>query len=384
MTKKECIAMLLAGGKGTRLKDLTINIAKPAVPYGGKYRIIDFALSNCKNSKIDMVGVLVHYQSHILENYICYSKNWSSNGKNGGITILSPNQSKLGYEGTAHAVYENLSYIDSHDPDYVLIISGDQIYKMDYNKILEQHKRTKADVTISVTSVPWSEASRFGIMNIDPDTNRILEFQEKPTHPKSNLASMGIYIFSRKVLNHYLEQEENNPYSSKDFGKDIIPAMIKDNCRLYSYIFEGYWKDVGTVESYWEANIDLLSIKTSPLLECEEWLIYTGETDLPPVYLDEKASIHQSLVSEGCRIFGKVENSVLFYGVKVGRGAIIKDSVILPNAIIEENAIINRSVIGCESVIEANVKVGESKAFSEITLIGEKQTVQKKVYEKII
>ncbi|MEH7549868.1 sugar phosphate nucleotidyltransferase, partial [Neobacillus vireti] len=248
--------------------------------------------------------------------------------------------------------------------------------------MLEQHIQTSADATISVINVPWNEANRFGIMNINPETKEILDFEEKPENPKSNLASMGIYIFKWELLKKYLEKEEKNPLSSKDFGKDIIPAMINDNRKLQAYCFKGYWKDVGTIQSLWEANMDLLSFKSNPILQNEDWSIYTHETSQPPTYLDGKASAHQSLVSEGCKVFGKVENSVLFYGVTVGKGAVIKDSVILPNAIIGENAVINRAIVGMGTVIEANVKVGENQPFSEITLIGDNQTIQKDIDEK--
>ncbi|MCM3727090.1 glucose-1-phosphate adenylyltransferase [Neobacillus cucumis] len=370
--------MLLAGGRGSRLKELTQNIAKPAVPFGGKYRIIDFTLSNCRNSGIDTVGVLTQYQPHTLQNYIGDGKHWDLNRKNGGVTILPPYQCDQGerwYEGTAHAVYQNLGYIESYNPEYVLIISGDHIYKMDYSKMLEQHIRTKADATISVIHVPWKEANRFGIMNIDSESNRIVEFEEKPKQPKSNLASMGIYIFNWKLLKKYLEKQEKKPFSSKDFGKDIIPAMIENNQQLYAYQFKGYWKDVGTIQSLWEANMDLLSYQTNPLLQNEEWEIYTYETSQTPLYLDGKGSIHQSLVSDGCKVFGTVQNSVLFHGVTVGKGAVIKDSVILPNTVIGQNAIINRAVVGSGTVIESNVQIGEATPFSEITLIGDNHII---------
>ncbi|PFO07394.1 glucose-1-phosphate adenylyltransferase [Bacillus sp. AFS076308] len=378
MTAKQCIAMLLAGGRGSRLKELTQYIAKPAVPFGGKYRIIDFTLSNCRNSGIDTVGVLTQYQPHTLQNYIGDGKHWDLNRKNGGVTILPPYQCEQGerwYEGTAHAVYQNLRYIESYNPEYVLIISGDHIYKMDYSKMLEQHIQTKADATISVIHVPWKEANRFGIMSVDSESNRIAEFEEKPKQPKSNLASMGIYIFNWKLLKKYLETQEKNPYSSKDFGKDIIPAMIENNQQLYAYQFKGYWKDVGTIQSLWEANMDLLSYQTNPLLQNEEWEIYTYETSWTPLYLDGKASIHQSLVSDGCKVFGTVQNSVLFHGVTVGKGAVIRDSVILPNTVIGQNAIINRTVVGSGTVIESNVQMGEANPFSEITLIGDNHLI---------
>jgi glucose-1-phosphate adenylyltransferase len=378
MTKKQCIAMLLAGGRGSRLSELTQYIAKPAVLYGGKYRIVDFTLSNCRNSGIDTVGILTQYHPHVLQNYIGDGKHWDLDQKNGGVTLLPPYQCELGerwYEGTAHAIFQNMRYIDSYDPEYVLVISGDHIYKMDYKKMLDQHIATSAHATISVINVPWSEADRFGIMNVDDGTDRIIEFEEKPRKPKSNLASMGIYIFNWRVLKSYLEKEESNLSSSKDFGKDIIPAMLEEGRKLFAYQFNGYWKDVGTIQSYWEANMDLLSTETNPILQHPDWPVYTADSLQPPMYLDEGGELQQSLVSEGCRIEGKVENSVLFYGVKVGKGAVIKDSVILPNTVIEENAVINRAVIGSDSVIERGVKIGTAQSFGEITLIGDNKRI---------
>ncbi|WP_160718777.1 glucose-1-phosphate adenylyltransferase [Bacillus sp. USDA818B3_A] len=386
MSKKQCIAMLLAGGRGTRLKDLTTYTAKPAVPFGGKYRIIDFTLSNCSNSGIDTVGVLTQYQPHTLQNYIGEGKYWDLDRKNSGITILPPYQSDTGdcwYEGTAHAIYQNLNYIESYNPEDVLVLSGDHIYKMDYSKMLKQHKETNADVTISVINVPWRDASRFGIMSINSDSKRIIDFEEKPKQPKSNLASMGIYIFKSKILKRYLEKEESKAFSSKDFGKDIIPSMIKDNLQVYAYRFNGYWKDVGTIQSLWEANMDLLSYDTNPILQNEEWGIYTREASHQPFYLDGKGSINQSLVSEGCKVFGKVENSVLYHGVTVSKGTVIKDSVVLPNTFIGENAVINRSIIGSDSFIYSNVNIGDSNPFSEITLIGNNQIVKKSNIKQI-
>ncbi len=386
MANKQCIAMLLAGGRGTRLEELTQFIAKPAVPFGGKYRIIDFTLSNCSNSGIDTVGVLTQYQPHTLQNYIGDGKHWDLNRKNGGVTILPPYQCEKGerwYEGTAHAIYQNLRYIENYNPENILIISGDHIYKMDYSKMLEQHIETSADATISVINVPWSEASRFGIMDIDQESKEILSFEEKPEKPKSNLASMGIYIFKWKELKKYLERGEKNPDSSKDFGKDIIPSMLKDHRNLHAYCFEGYWKDVGTIESFWEANMDLLSYDSNPLLQQEDWPIYTHETFQTPLYLDEEASIHQSLIGEGSKVFGRVDNSVLFYGVTVGAGAVIKDSVILPNTIVEENAVVNRAVVGSGAIIRSNAQVGEQQPFSEITLIGDSLTIENGVEGKL-
>ena len=374
MTKKQCVAMLLAGGRGSRLGELTQDIAKPAVPFGGKYRIVDFTLSNCRNSGIDTVGVLTQYQPHVLQNYIGNGKHWDLDQKAGGVTLLPPYQCdsmERWYDGTAHAIYQNIKYIESYDPEYVLVISGDHIYKMDYKKMLDQHIKTEADATISVINVPWSDADRFGIINVSHSTNRITEFEEKPQKPKSNLASMGIYIFKWSVLKQYLNKDEHDMASSKDFGQDILPAMLEDNLELYAYKFKGYWKDVGTIQSYWEANMDLLSIETNPILKHPEWPVYTADSLQPPMYLDEGAKIQQSLISDGCQIEGRVENSVLFSGVKVGKGAYTKDSVILHNSVIEDNAVIRRAIIGSDTIVERGVKVGSEKAFGDLSLIGE-------------
>lgn len=386
MTKKQCVAMLLAGGRGSRLGELTQEIAKPAVPFGGKYRIVDFTLSNCRNSGIDTVGVLTQYQPHVLQNYIGNGKHWDLDQKAGGVTLLPPYQCdsmERWYDGTAHAIYQNMKYIESYDPEYVLVISGDHIYKMDYKKMLDQHIKTEADATISVINVPWSDADRFGIINVSHSTNRITEFEEKPQNPKSNLASMGIYIFNWSVLKQYLNKDEHDMASSKDFGKDILPAMLEDNRQLFAYKFKGYWKDVGTIQSYWEANMDLLSIESNPILKHPEWPVYTADSLQPPMYLDEGAKIHQSLISDGCQIEGRVENSVLFSGVKVGKGAYIKDSVILHNSVIEENAVIRRAIIGSGTIVERGVKVGSEKAFGELSLIGDNKVIETDVEVKI-
>ncbi|MBO1510630.1 glucose-1-phosphate adenylyltransferase [Metabacillus bambusae] len=368
--KKQCIAMLLAGGRGTRLKDLTENLAKPAVPFGGKYRIIDFTLSNCRNSGIDTVGVLTQYHPHVLQSYIGDGKEWDLSKREGGLSVLPPYQCENGerwYEGTAHAIYQNKHIIEQYDPEHVLVISGDHIYKMDYTKMLQQHVKSKADATISVIEVPWNEASRFGIMKTDENTGQIIDFAEKPKNPTSNLASMGIYIFNWKTLKYYLEQEENNQFSTKDFGKDIIPTMLQNDLKLFAYEFNGYWKDVGTIDSFWEANMDLLKKETNILLNEKDWKVYTVEQTHPPQYLDVDAKVTQALISEGCEIYGSVENSVLFNGVKVGKGAIIKDSVILPNAVIGENVRIEKAVVGSGVLIEDDV----IHTSNGITLVGE-------------
>lgn len=373
MSKKQCIALLLAGGRGSRLKSLTENLAKPAVPFGGKYRIIDFTLSNCKNSGIDTVGVLTQYHPHVLQNYIGDGGDWDLNRRDGGLSILPPYQCENGerwYEGTAHAIYQNRHVIDQYDPENILVISGDHIYKMDYNKMLQQHIDTSADATISVKEVPWNEASRFGIMKTNENTGQIVDFKEKPKNPSSNLASMGIYIFNWKKLKKYLNQEEKNQFSSKDFGKDIIPAMLHDNNKLIAYEFNGYWKDVGTIDSFWEANMDLLNKESNIFLNNKEWKVYTVEQTYPPQYIDNHAKVKKVLISEGCEIYGTVENSVLSSGVKIGEGAIIKDSVILPNAVIGKNVRIEKAVVGPGVVIEDDMVVVSKGSSKDITLIG--------------
>ncbi|QGQ47725.1 glucose-1-phosphate adenylyltransferase [Metabacillus sediminilitoris] len=384
--KKQCIAMLLAGGRGTRLKNLTENLAKPAVPFGGKYRIIDFTLSNCRNSGIDTVGVLTQYQPHILQSYISDGKDWDLNRRDGGISILPPYQCENGerwYEGTAHAIYQNMHIIEQYAPEHVLVISGDHIYKMDYNKMLQHHIDTNADATISVIEVPWKEASRFGLLKTDEYNDRIVDFEEKPKNPSSNLASMGIYIFKWKTLKAYLEQDQQNPFSTKDFGKDIIPTMLQDNLKLFAYRFNGYWKDVGTISSYWEANMDLLKKETNILLNDKEWGIYTVEQTHPPQYLDSNAKVTQSLISEGCEIYGTVEKSVLFSGVKIGNGSIIKDSVILPGAVIGDNVIIEKAVVAPGVTIGDGVSITSKTPANEITLVSENLQQNNFVYQVI-
>jgi len=382
--KKQCIAMLLAGGRGTRLKKLTDHLAKPAVPFGGKYRIIDFTLSNCRNSGIDTVGVLTQYQPHVLQNYIGDGKEWDLNRRDGGLSILPPYQcdtEERWYEGTAHAIYQNTPFIEQYDPENVLIISGDHIYKMDYDLMLKQHIESNADATISVTEVPWEEASRFGIMNTESSNNRISEFEEKPEDPKSNLASMGVYIFKWKTLKAYLEKEENNQDSCKDFGKDIIPAMLHDNLKLHAYKFKGYWKDVGTIDSFWEANMDLLEKESNIFLKDKEWNVYTVEQSHPPVYLDDSSAVKHSLISEACEIYGTVENSVIFQDVTIGKGAVIKDSVLLPGAVVGENAVVERAVVSSNVEIDAYSVIKSSKPYDPIALIGENVVNDKKLHE---
>ena len=360
MSAKDCVAMILAGGQGSRLGVLTKNVAKPAVPYGGKYRIIDFPLSNCVHSGIDTVGVLTQYQPLDLNTYIGNGAPWDLDRNYGGAYVLPPYQSaKTGewYKGTANAIYQNLGFLERFKPENVLILSGDHIYKMHYGKMLKEHKKSGAAVTIAVMPVSWEEASRFGIMNVD-ENGIITEFEEKPANPKSNLASMGIYIFDYAVLKKYLEDDERNPESSNDFGKNIIPEMLKNNEKMISYRFEGYWKDVGSVQSLWEANMDL--IDTPPVFDINEggWSIYSRNAALAPQYVGEKAKIKNSTITQGCNIYGDIEHSVLFSHVSVGEGSKITDSVIMPDVKIGENVIINKAVIGSGAIIEDGSKIG--------------------------
>jgi len=374
--KKEWIAMILAGGQGSRLLDLTKAVAKPAVYFGGKYRIIDFALSNCTNSGIDTVGVLTQYQPLVLNSHIGIGATWDLDRKNGGVSLLPPYMSEKGgewYKGTANAIYQNINYINVYEPDYVLILSGDHIYKMDYSKMLDFHIENKADATIAVLEVPWEEASRFGIMNTNQD-HSIYKFDEKPEEPKSNLASMGIYIFNWKTLEKYLISDEQDPTSSNDFGKNVIPTMLNDGLRMMAYPFEGYWKDVGTVESLWEANMDLLKPDCPLDMYDKSWKIYSVNPVRPPHYVSKNATIKNSIVGEGCLIQGEVYNSVLFPGVVVEENSIIKDSVIMPRVKIEKDCVITRSIIGFESVISRGSNIGKVGSLS-ISLIGDREFV---------
>lgn len=358
LTKKECVVMLLAGGQGSRLGDLTKKIAKPSVPFGGKYRIIDFTLSNCVNSGLDTIGVLTQYQPLILNSYIGDGKSWDLDRMHGGIQILPPYQ-RVGdsewYSGTANAIFQNMDYIDLYDPEYVLVLSGDHIYKMDYSLMIKYHKEKDADCTISVIDVPLKEASRFGILNSDSD-GRIIDFEEKPDNPKSTNASMGIYVFNWQKLKKYLSLDDNNPESSKDFGKDVIPLMLNSDEKLYSYEFKGYWKDVGTIDSLWEANMDLLGHNSFDL--SGDWVIYSRNTEMPPQYLSENSKVRNSIVSEGAVIYGTVENSIIFSGVKIGENAVVRDSVIMADVEIKEHSIVNNSIIDEMVVIGPKIKVG--------------------------
>ncbi len=359
--KTECIAMLLAGGQGSRLGALTKNIAKPAVPYGGKYRIIDFPLSNCINSGIDTVGVLTQYQPLELTDYIGSGQPWDLDRLFGGVHVLPPYQQIKGtdwYRGTANAIYQNLGFIERYQPEYVLILSGDHIYKMDYSKMLDFHIRNQADCSIAVIEVPMEEASRFGIMNTDAE-NRVYEFEEKPKNPKSNKASMGIYVFNWAALRYYLTEDENNKNSSNDFGKDIIPAMLADNQRMFAYPFEGYWKDVGTIDSLWEANMDILNPKMSLELDDPGWRIYARTRALPPHFINGRATVQNSLVSEGCFVDGEVTDSVLFSGAVVEEGAVIRDSVIMPGAVIKKGAVVQYAIVAENAVVGERAVVGK-------------------------
>ena len=368
MTKKEIVAMILAGGQGSRLGVLTKDLAKPAVPFGGKYKIIDFPLSNCSNSGIYTVGVLTQYKPLELNAHIGIGDTWDLDRRNGGVRILPPYQKEKGgdwYKGTANAIYQNVAFIEMHDPEYVLILSGDHIYKMDYDKMLDFHKEKQADATIAVIDVPLKEASRFGIMNTNDDLS-IYEFEEKPENPKSTNASMGIYIFNWKVLKRALEEDELDELSSNDFGKNIIPKMLEEGRKLVAYPFKGYWKDVGTIESLWEANMDLLKDENELSLHDDEWKIYSANPVRPAQYIGPEAKIKNSLIVEGCIVNGIVENSVLFQGVHVGENTVIRNSVIMPNTIIEENSVIDKAIIGSEVHILSNCNVGNGDSISVI------------------
>lgn len=358
---KECIAMLLAGGQGSRLGVLTQSMAKPAVPYGGKYRIIDFPLSNCTNSGIDVVGVLTQYRPLELNAYIGSGSPWDLDLSNGGVFVLPPYmtaQCGEWYRGTANAIYQNIGFIQQYDPNYVVILSGDHIYKMDYARMISAHKKNGADVTIAVLEVPWEETSRFGIMNTD-EAGRITEFEEKPKHARSNKASMGVYVFTWSKLRKYLEDDEKNTGSSNDFGKNIIPTMLADNQRLFAYAFDGYWKDVGTIESLWEANMDLLSHPMPIDMYDKNWRVYSRNPGMPPHYLSASARVSDSMVTEGCEVYGEVEHSVLFAGVCVEEGAVIRDAVIMPGAVIKKGARVERAIVAEEAVIGEGCVVGE-------------------------
>ena len=374
MIKKEIIAMILAGGQGSRLGVLTKNIAKPAVPFGGKYRIIDFPLSNCSNSGIHTVGVLTQYKPLELNKHIGIGTPWDLDRRDGGVSLLAPYQKEKGgnwYKGPANAIYQNIEFIDRYNPEYVLILSGDHIYKMDYSKMLNFHKQKDAAATIAVIKVPIDEAPRFGIMNTKEDMS-IYEFEEKPAKPKNDLASMGIYIFNWSVLKRYLKEDEQDKLSSNDFGKNIIPRMLNDGQKMVAYPYEGYWKDVGTINSLWEANMDLLSRKNELDLQDEEWKIYSVNYSSPAQYVGKDANIKNSLVVEGCHIEGEVENSVIFQGVSIGKNSVVSNSVIMPNVVIEDNVIIDKAIISSEAFIGRGCEIGDGK---DVCVIGAKEEV---------
>ena len=376
--KKECIAMLLAGGQGSRLYDLTKQTAKPAVTFGGKYKIIDFPLSNCINSGIDTVGVLTQYQPLALNEYIGNGEPWDLDRTRGGLSVLPPyqgNKVSEWYKGTANAIYQNINFIKQYNPDYVLILSGDHIYRMDYAKMLEHHKKTGASCTVATITVPMEEASRFGICNTNPD-NSIYEFEEKPKQPKNNQASMGIYIFNAKILLEYLEADEADEKSSNDFGKNIIPNLLNNGERLFAYKFEGYWKDVGTISSLWEANMDLIGDDPVINMADRDFRIFSRNTARPPQYIGPKSTIENSLISEGCQINGTVINSILSGGVVIEEGALVKDSVIMEDVVIKSGAKVHYAIVDSDVVVEFGATVGkENSDKSDIAIVAKGTTV---------
>ena len=363
MKQNNMLAMILAGGRGSRLHDLTQKVAKPTVSYGGKYRIIDFPLSNCANSGIDVVGVLTQYESILLNSYVAAGRRWGLDAKDSGVYVLPPREKSDAnldvYRGTADAISQNIDFIDTYSPEYLLILSGDHIYKMNYARMLAFHKESKADATIAVIEVPMKEASRFGIMNTD-ETGRIVEFEEKPEHPKSNLASMGIYIFNWKTLRKLLLADIKDPNSHHDFGKDIIPTLLNDGKNLYAYQFKGYWKDVGTIDSLWEANMDLLDKNNALDLNDPAWKIYTEDVTALPQYIGADAVVDRAFITQGCVVNGKVKNSVLFTGAKVAEGAQVIDSVLMPGAEVAEGAVVTRTLVADGVKIGKNAVVGSA------------------------
>ena len=375
MKQDNMLAMILAGGRGSRLHELTSKVAKPAVSYGGKYRIIDFPLSNCANSGIDVVGVLTQYESVLLNSYVSAGRRWGLDAKDSGVYVLPPREkadAELNvYRGTADAISQNIDFIDSFAPDYLLILSGDHIYKMNYAKMLAYHKEHKADATIAVIPVPMKEASRFGIMNTHEDGS-IYEFEEKPAEPKSNLASMGIYIFSWKALRKLLLADIKNPDSHHDFGKDIIPVMLGEGKSLYAYQFKGYWKDVGTIDSLWEANMDLLRPNNELDLNDRTWKIYTEDVTALPQYISANAVVKNAFITQGCVVEGEVKNSVLFTGAKVGAGAKVIDSVLMPGAVVEEGAVVTRALVANGVQIGKQAVVGSADSEQHIELVAKR------------
>ncbi len=372
--------MLLAGGQGSRLHVLTKNVAKPAVPFGGKYRIIDFPLSNCINSGIDTVGVLTQYQPLELNTYIGNGQPWDLDRSNGGVAILPPymtSTSGAWYKGTANAIYQNINFIRSFNPKYVLVLSGDHVYKMNYDWMLREHKKTQADCTIAVIDVPIEEASRFGIMNLRDD-NSVYEFEEKPENPKSTKASMGVYIFTWEVLEKYLIEDENNPESQNDFGKNIIPKMLGDGRKLFAYEYKGYWKDVGTIDSLWESNMDAITPGSGLVLHDKGWRIYARNPVKPAQFISTDAVVKNSMIAEGCYTCGTVDHSIIFYDVKIGKGAVVNNSIIMPGSVIEDGAVVEYSIIAENVTVRAGAKIGAAPAMSEskkITVVGNSLTV---------
>ena len=356
MKQNNMLAMILAGGRGSRLHELTNKVAKPAVSYGGKYRIVDFPLSNCANSGVDIVGVLTQYESVLLNSYVAAGGRWGLDARESGVFVLPPREKADAdldvYRGTADAISQNIDFIDKYSPEYLLVLSGDHIYKMDYDKMLDYHKEMNADATIAVIEVPMKEASRFGIMNTDGD-GRIVEFEEKPEHPKSNLASMGIYIFNWKLLRKILLADMKNPDSHHDFGKDVIPCLLNDKKTLAAYKFKGYWKDVGTIDSLWEANMDLIDSRNELNLNDPAWKIYTEDTSALPQYIGPNAKVNKAFITQGCVVEGEVNHSVLFTGCKVGEGAKIIDSVLMPGVEVAAGAVVRRALVA------DNVKIGQ-------------------------
>ena len=377
MKKKRIIAMILAGGQGTRLKELTEDIAKPAVAFGGKYRIIDFTLTNCSNSGIDTVGVLTQYEPRILNNHIGRGSPWDLDRMDGGVTVLQPhtrkNDEKGWYKGTANAIYQNIKFIEEYDPEYVLILSGDHIYKMNYDKMLQFHIQKDADVTIGVFKVPLKDAPSFGIMNTKEDMS-IYEFEEKPKEPKSDLASMGIYIFNWQLLKKYLDEDEKDPNSSNDFGKNIIPNMLNDGKKLFSYPFKGYWRDVGTIQSFWDAHMDLLSDDNELDLFDKSWRVNRRQGIYTPSYFEKGSKVQNTLIDKGCLVEGEIKHSVIFSGVKIGKNSKIIDSIIMADTEIGDNVIIQKAIIANDVKIADNVIIGDGE---KIAVVGEKKIITK-------
>ncbi len=371
--KKECVTMLLAGGVGKRLGLLTKNMAKPAVPFGGRYRIIDFTLSNCLNSRMYTVGVLTQYSPLELHKHIGVGKPWDLDRMEDGLTILSPftmNDGGDWYLGTADAINKNINYIERYDPEFLMVLSGDHIYQMDYDKVLRQHKEKNADVTVSAIEVPWEETSRFGILNTTDDL-KIYQFEEKPANAKNNLASMGIYIFNWSLLKQYLEADALDKQSNHDFGQNILPAMIADNRSLYAYRFEGYWKDVGTLKSYWEAHMDLLEENLSLTLNNENWRIYSHDSNFAPQLINKNATIHHSLINNGCVVSGTVDHTILFENVHIGEDSLVKESILLPGVCIGENVFLERVIVQENVMIPDNTRITASLDSEPIVLSAE-------------